>query len=78
MYHNIAAPRKQLLLRGIAQKMHEERQQHLTMAFSPDATLTVEHVAPVGWERHWKEDLNFGDSDEDRQRLNGIVNGSEI
>ena len=74
MYHNISAPRKQLLLRGVAQKMHEERQQDLTMAFSPNAVLTVEHVAPVGWERHWKKDLNFGDSDEDRQRLNGIVN----
>ena len=27
----------------------------------------------MGWERHWKEDLQFGDSDEDRQQLNRIV-----
>ena len=73
MYHGVSSARKQLLLRGVAQKMHEEREQHLTMSFSPDAILTVEHVAPVGWERHWKEDLKFGDSDEDRQRLNRVV-----
>lgn len=73
MYRGVSSARKQLLLRGVAQKMHEEREQHLTMSFSPEASLTVEHVAPVGWERHWKEDLEFGDSDEDRQRLNRIV-----
>ena len=73
MYHSISSTRKQLLLRGIAQKMHEEREPHLTMSFSPETTLTVEHVAPVSWERHWIEDLNFGESDEERQRLNKVV-----
>ena len=73
MYHSISSARKQLLLCGVAQKMHEKREQHLTMAFSPEETLSVEHVAPVAWERHWKEDLEFGDSDEDRQRLNRVV-----
>ncbi len=73
MYHSISGIRKQLLLRGIAQEMHEERQSDLTMPFSPKKTLTVEHVAPQNWKRHWKDDLNFGDSDEDRQRLNRLV-----
>ena len=73
MYNGISGIRKQLLLRGVAEQMHEERQQHLAMPFSPKETLTVEHVAPQNWKRHWKDDLNFGDSDEDRQRLNQMV-----
>ena len=73
MYHSISGLRKQLLLRGVAQKMYEERQYDLTMPFNPKETLTVEHVAPQNWKRHWKDDLNFGDSDEDRQRLNQLV-----
>ena len=73
MYHSISSARKQLLLWGVAQKMHEEKEPHLTMAFSPEETLSVEHVAPVSWERHWRKDLEFGDSDEERQRLNGVV-----
>ena len=73
MYRGVSSARIQLLLRGVAQEMHEEREQHLTMSFSPEMTLTVEHVAPVSWEKHWKEDLQFGDSDEDRHRLNSIV-----
>ena len=73
MYRGISNPRIQLLLRGIAQRMHEERKDDLTMAFSAKTTLTVEHVAPQEWERHWKADLSFGDSDEDRQRLNRLV-----
>lgn len=74
MYHGISSARKQLLLRGIAQEMHDERRDDLTMPFNPKATLTVEHVAPQDWERHWKTDLNFEDSDEDRPRLNRLVN----
>lgn len=74
MYHGISSARKQLLLRGIAQEMHDERSDDLTMPFSPKTTLTVEHVAPQDWERHWKTDLSFGDSDEDRPRLNRLVN----
>ena len=73
MYNGVSGIRKQLLLRGVAEKMHEERQQDLTMPFSPKETLTIEHVAPQNWKRHWKDDLNFGDSDEDRQRLNRLV-----
>ncbi|MXW45754.1 MAG: DUF262 domain-containing protein [Gammaproteobacteria bacterium] len=73
MYNNISAPKKRLLLSGIAQKMHQEKDKDLTMPFKPKDNLTVEHVAPQGWERHWKEDLKFGDSDEHRQQLNGLV-----
>ena len=71
MYHRNA--HKQLLLLGVAQKMHEEKENDLTMPFSPKKGLTVEHVAPQDWQRHWGEDLNFGDNDEDRQRLNRLV-----
>jgi len=73
MFNNISAPKKRLLLSGIAQKMHQEKDDGLTMPFKSKDDLTVEHVAPQGWERHWKEDLRFGDSEEDRQRLNGLV-----
>ncbi len=73
MYRGISSARKQLLLRGIAEKIHEEHKDDLTMPFSAKTTLTVEHVAPQDWERHWKADLDFGDSDEDRQRLNRLV-----
>ena len=73
MYQGISSARNQLLLRGIARRMHEERDNDLTMPFNPKTSLTVEHVAPQDWERHWKEDLHFGDSDEDRQRLNRLV-----
>ena len=73
MYHGISSARKQLLLRSIAQKMHEERNDDLAMPFGLKTTLTVEHVAPQNWERHWKDDLDFGDSDEDRQKLNRLV-----
>lgn len=73
MYNGISGIRKQLLLRGVAAKMHEERQQHLAMPFQPKEALTIEHVAPQNWKRHWKDDLGFGDSDEDRQRLNQLV-----
>jgi len=73
MYNNISSSKKRLLLSGIAQKMHQEKDDGLTMPFKPKDDLTVEHVAPQKWERHWKEDLRFGDSEEDRQRLNGLV-----
>ena len=72
MYNGISSARKQLLLRGIAQRMHAENSD-LAMGFTLKA-LTVEHVAPQSWERHWKDDLNFEDTDEDRSRLNRLVN----
>ena len=71
MYYGISSARKQLLLRGVARRMHEENP-NLAMDFTL-RPLTVEHVAPQNWERHWKDDLNFDDSDQDRQRLNGLV-----
>ena len=71
MYHGVSSARKQLLLRGIAQRMHEEKPD-LAMDFAL-RPLTVEHVAPQNWERHWKDDLNFEDTDEDWSRLNRLV-----
>lgn len=71
MYTGISSARKQLLLSGIARRMHEENP-GLSMDFTPKA-LTVEHVAPQSWGRHWKDDLKFEDTDEDRLRLNRLV-----
>lgn len=71
MYNGISSARKQLLLSGIARRMHEEHPR-LSMDFKPRA-LTVEHVAPQSWGRHWKDDLNFEDTDEDRLRLDRLV-----
>lgn len=70
MYSGISSARKQLLLRGIAQRMHEENP-GLSMDFTP-RELTVEHVVPQTWD-HWKDDLNFEDTDEGRSRLNRLV-----
>lgn len=74
MYHHISTTKKQLMWQGIAQKMHEENEQYLAMAFNPVGLLTVEHVAPASWEKHWKEDLNFGETDDERERLDRLVN----
>lgn len=71
MYKGVTSAKKQLLLRGIAQRMHEENPD-LSMDFTPKA-LTVEHVAPQSWDRHWKDDLDFKDTDEHRLRLNRLV-----
>ena len=71
MYNGVSSARKQLLLRGIAQRMHEEKPE-LAMDFTLKP-LTVEHVAPQNWERHWKDDLDFEDTDDDRSRLNSLV-----
>ena len=74
MYHHISNTKKQLMWQGIARKMHEENEQYLAMAFNPAGPLTVEHVAPASWEKHWKEDLDYGETDEERDRLNKLVN----
>ena len=71
MYHGISKDRLRLLLGAIAAHMHGEKPD-LSMEFAPKQ-LTVEHVAPQGWERHWKHDLNFGESDEDKMRLDRVV-----
>ena len=72
MYHGIANPRVQMLLGGIAQHMHREREHLLSVPFSLKP-LTVEHVAPQNWKRHWQESLGFQDNEEDRHRLYQLV-----
>ena len=74
MYNHISSTKKQLILQGIAKRMHEENERHLTMKFNPAEALHVEHVAPGNWEKHWKEELEFGDTNEERERLNKLVN----
>ena len=36
-------------------------------------TVTIEHIAPQNWQRHWKEDLDFGGSDEEKRHLDQLV-----
>ena len=74
MYHGISSARLQLLLRGVAKRIHEEEGYSKTMEFAPKESLSVEHVAPQSWERHWQTDLNVGTSEEDRWRMRQIVN----
>ncbi len=73
MYHNISSARLGLLLGGIAARMHGERERERTMPFALKQSLTIEHVAPQNWERHWRKDLNFGNSEEDKSRLDQLV-----
>lgn len=73
MYNGISSARKQLLLRGIAQRMHDERVHDLTMPFHAGTGLTVEHIAPQAWESHWQDALGFDHSEEGRHRLSRLV-----
>ena len=73
MYHGISSARLRLLLGGIAARMHGERDRELAMPFALKRSLTVEHVAPQSWERHWQEDLEFGNSEEDKSRLDQLI-----
>ena len=72
-YQGIAAGRLRLLLGGIAQRMHDEKQPPPTSPFGLEDSVTVEHVAPRGWERHWQDDLRVGTSEEARLRMDQIV-----
>ena len=68
------AARLGLLLGGIAARMHGERERERTMPFALKQSLTIEHVAPQNWDRHWrKAKLNFGNSEEDKIRLDQLV-----
>ena len=73
MYHGIASARLKLLLGAIAERMHGERRPPLAMRFALEASVTVEHVAPQSWERHWQHDLKVGTSEQDRWRMSEIV-----
>ena len=53
--------------------MHDEKRPPPTSPFGIESTATVEHVAPQDWEKHWREELGFGDTEEDRWRLGQIV-----
>lgn len=72
-YQGIAAGRLRLLLGGIAQRMHDEKQPPPTNPFGLVDSVTVEHVAPRGWEQHWQDDLGVGTSEEARLRMDQIV-----
>ena len=73
MYTGISSTRLKLLLSGIAAKMHGEKYPPPTTPFGLENSVTVEHVAPQSWERHWQDDLNVGDSEEERWKLSQVV-----
>ena len=73
MYDGISSARLQLLLRRIAKEMHDEKRPKLPNPFGLDASVTIEHVAPQHWERHWQNDLGVGTTEEERWRLRQIV-----
>ncbi|WP_428273518.1 DUF262 domain-containing protein [Candidatus Palauibacter sp.] len=72
MYRGISSGRLRLLLAGIAEHMHGENKL-TTSEFALKPSLTVEHIAPQDWERHWHQDLKFGNSEEDKIRLNRLI-----
>lgn len=73
MYRGISSARLKLLLGGIAEEMHEEKRPKLATPFGLESSVSVEHVAPQGWERHWQGDLEVGTSEEDRWRVSQVV-----
>ena len=73
MYHGIASTRLKLLLGAIAEQMHAERRPPLANRFALEDSLTVEHVAPQSWTRHWQDDLKVGTSEEDQWRMSEVV-----
>ena len=66
-------PRLRLLLGGIAERMHRDCESLRAMPFELKSSLTIEHIAPQSWERHWQEDLKFGNGEEDQRRLSQLV-----
>ena len=72
-YQRVSSERLKLLLGAIAQQMHDERVSRLAGSFGLASSVTVEHVAPQSWQRHWQDDLGVGISEEDRWRIDQIV-----
>ena len=73
MYNGISGARLKSLMSGIAEKMHAEKRPPPTNQFALEPTVSIEHVAPQSWEKHWQEDLKVGNSEEDRWKLSQIV-----
>ena len=72
-YHGVSSERLKLVLGAIAQQMHDESVPRLAGSFGLESSVTVEHVAPQSWQRHWQDDLGVGISEEDRWRIDQIV-----
>ena len=73
MYRGISSARLKLLLGGIAERMHSEMRPPPAAPFGLVSSITVEHVAPQSWERHWQDDLQVGTFEEDRWRMSQVV-----
>ena len=72
MYNGIAKPRLRILLSAIAAEMHVENPTSSDGPFTL-GPVTIEHVAPRNWQRHWRDDLHFDGSDDARHRLDQLV-----
>ena len=72
MYNRISKPRVKALLSAIAEEMHGEHGTSSDGVFTLGA-VTIEHVVPQDWQRHWAEDLSFDGSEDARHRLDQIV-----
>ena len=72
MYDRISKARLALLLGAIAECMHDENDTTSDGRFTL-GSVTIEHVAPQDWQRHWRKDLNFDGSDEDKRRIDQLV-----
>lgn len=72
MYNGISKTRLRVLLSAIAEKMHGENPTSSVGQFTL-GSVTIEHVAPRNWQRHWSTDLGFDGSDEARYQLDQLV-----
>lgn len=72
MYNRISKPRLRNLLSAIAEKMHGENTTSSDGPFTL-GSVTIEHVVPQDWQRHWADDLSFDGSEDARHRLDQIV-----
>ena len=72
MYNRISKPRLRNLLSAIAEKMHGENTTSSDGPFTL-GSVTIEHVIPQDWRRHWADDLSFDGSEDARYRLDQVV-----
>ena len=72
MYSRISKARLRMLLGAIAERMHTQNRVSSDGEFTL-GHVSVEHVAPQKWQRHWKDTLNWDGTEEGRHRLDQLV-----
>jgi uncharacterized protein DUF262/uncharacterized protein DUF1524 len=67
VYWDIVRQRVRLILEALELALHSAKTEKVTL----DETLTIEHVMPQGWRRHWPlpDDDNDEEAAEERERL---------